>query len=602
LIVHALVSFAVQGLGRTNMSRQRGVVMRGLRIIGSYIRMHPWPFAISVTGATLYAAMTVGTTFVLGRITDDVLVPAFDTGVATSTVVWAVVAVMAVALLRALGIVTRRYFAGMTASRTMASLRSRVVDKYQQLPLAYHRSQPTGELLAHAEADVMAATEVLHPLPYTIAVLLLIGFAVIALIVTDPFLAVLGLLILPTLTLLNRYYTRRVEGPAQRVQQRMGDVSAVAHESIDGALVVKTLGRQRPEVERLSGRADALRGERIAVGRLRASFEPAFEAIPLLGMVTLIAVGSWRVSTGDMTVGTVVQFVALFQLLAFPMRLIGFILSDIPRAVAGFDRVQEVLDEPMTLASPTDTRPLPAGPLGLSLRDASFGYSDTRVLDDVSFDVAPNESVAIVGPTGSGKSTLATLMVRLADPDQGSVRMGGLDLRHVDTEELRRTASLVFQESFLFATTVRENLTLGNEIGDDEMVRAARLARAHQFVMSLPKGYDTVLGERGVTLSGGQRQRLAIARALVRNPRVLILDDATSAVDPTVEAEILAGLREELQTTLIVVAYRVSTISLADRVLFLDGGRIVASGSHHELLMTHPDYESMVRAYERGAA
>ncbi len=448
----------------------------------------------------------------------------------------------------------------------------------------------------------MAATEVLHPLPYTIAVLLLIGFAVIALIVTDPFLAVLGLLVLPTLTILNRYYTRKVEGPARRVQERMGDVSAVAHESIDGALVVKTLGRQEPEVERLAARADQLRTERVAVGRLRASFEPAFEAIPLLGMVMLISVGSWRVSTGAMSVGTVVQFVALFQLLAFPMRLIGFILSDIPRAVAGYERVQEVLDETVTLEPRHETAALPTGPLGISVRNATFGYNQNRVLDNVGFDVAANESVAIVGPTGSGKSTLAMLLVRLADPEHGSVRMGGIDLRHVETAELRTAASLVFQESFLFATSVRENLTLGADVSDEEMVRAARLARAHQFVTSLPKGYDTVLGERGVTLSGGQRQRLAIARALVRNPRVLILDDATSAVDPTVEAEILAGLREELQTTLIVVAYRVSTISLADRVLFLDDGSIVASGSHRELLMTHPDYEAMVRAYERGAA
>jgi ABC-type multidrug transport system fused ATPase/permease subunit len=584
------------------MSRQRGVVVRGLRIIGSYIRMHPGPFTVSVAGSSLYAAMTVATTFVLGRITDDVLVPAFSTGVSSSAVAWAVVAVLCVALLRALGIVTRRYFAGMTASRSMATLRTRVVDKYQQLPLAYHRSQPTGELLAHAEADVMAATEVLHPLPYTIAVLLLIGFAVIALIVTDPFLAVLGLLVLPTLTLLNRYYTRRVEGPARRVQERMGDVSAVAHESIDGALVVKTLGRQGPEVERLAVQAGDLRTERVAVGTLRAAFEPAFEAIPLLGMVMLISVGSWRVSTGAMTVGTVVQFVALFQLLAFPMRLIGFILSDIPRAVAGHDRVQTVLDEAMTLSPATDTVSLPSGPLGLSVRGLAYGYGESRVLEDVSFEVAPNESVAVVGPTGAGKSTLATLLVRLADPERGSVRMGGIDLRHVETPELRTAASLVFQESFLFATSVRENLTLGADVSDEDMVRATRLARAHQFVMSLPKGYDTILGERGVTLSGGQRQRLAIARALVRNPRVLILDDATSAVDPTVEAEILAGLRDELQTTLIVVAYRVSTISLADRVLFLDEGTIVASGSHRELLMTHPDYEAMVRAYERGAA
>jgi ATP-binding cassette, subfamily B, bacterial len=582
--------------------QQRGVVVRGLRIIGSYIRTHPGPFAISVTGSTLYAAMTVATTIVLGKITDRVFVPAFSTGVRTSAVVWGAVAIMAAAVIRSGGIITRRYFAGMTASRTMATLRRRVVDKYQELPLAYHRSQPTGELLAHAEADVMAATEVLHPLPYTIAVILLIAFAVIALVVTDPFLAILGLLILPALTFLNRYYTRKVEGPAQRVQARMGDVSAVAHESIDGALVVKTLGRESPEVERLAARAAELRTERVTVGWLRGTFEPAFEALPLLGMVLLIGVGSWRVSTGAISVGTVVTFVALFQLLAFPMRLIGFILSDIPRAVAGYERLVQVFDEPVTLPPAIDGVSLPSGPLGVSMRHVSFGYGGSRVLEDVSLDVAPDESVALVGPTGSGKSTLAMLLVRLGDPDSGTIRLGGVDLRTVDPDDLRAAAALVFQESFLFATSVRENIALGANAGDDEIVRAAKLARAHEFVTALPKGYDTVLGERGVTLSGGQRQRLAIARALVRNPRVLILDDATSAVDPTVEAAILDGLRRDLSTTLVVVAYRVSTISLADRVLFLDEGRIVAEGTHRELLDTHPDYEAMVRAYERGAA
>lgn len=583
--------------------RKRGVVTRGLRIIGSYIRMHPLPFTVAVSGAAVYAAMTVASTFVLGRITDEVLVPAFSSGAETSAVIWGAVAVMAVAVIKSGGIVTRRYFAGMTGSRTMATLRGRVVDKYQALPLAYHRSKPTGELLAHAEADVMAATEVLHPLPYTIAVILLIAFAVVALVLTDRFLAILGLVVLPLLTVLNRYYTRKVEGPTQRVQQRMGEVSAVAHESIDGALVVKTLGREEPEVGRLAARASQLRDERMSVGRLRATFEPAFESLPLLGMVVLIAVGSWRVSSGDISVGTLVAFVALFQLLAFPMRLIGFVLSDIPRAVAGFERIQGVFEEPVTLPAATENLALPRGPLGLSVRDLTFSYGGNRVLHNVSLEVAPNESVAIVGPTGAGKSTLAMLLVRLGDPDAGSVRIGGVDLRRLDPAELRSASALVFQESFLFATTVRENLTLGSpHVSEEAMVRAAHLARAHEFVESLPKGYDTVLGERGVTLSGGQRQRLAIARALVRQPRLLLLDDATSAVDPTVEAAILDGLRSELETTLVVVAYRVSTISLADRVLFLDAGRIAAEGTHTQLLMTHPEYDAMVRAYERGAA
>jgi ATP-binding cassette subfamily B protein len=580
---------------------QRSIVWRGLRLIGSFVATHPVPFAVSVTGAATYAAMTVASTIVLGRVTDRVLVPAFGAGVSTRVIVWGMVAILAVAIVRAGGIVTRRYFAGMTGSRMMATLRTRVVDRYQELPLAYHRSRPTGELMAHAEADVMAATEVIHPLPYTTAVILLILFAVVALVVTDPFLALIGGSILPGLTILNRYYTRKVEEPARRAQERIGEVSSVAHESIDGALVVKTLGRERSEVERLAGRAESLRDERVRVGQLRAAFEPAFEVLPTLGIVVLLAVGSWRVSTEAISMGTLVQFVSLFQLLAFPMRLIGFVLSDLPRAVAGHDRIDEVLAEPVTLRPATQTEELPDGPKSVSVRDVVFSYGPAPVLRGVSFDVAPTETVALVGPTGSGKSTLTQLLVRLADPDAGGIRIGGVDLRHLSPEHLREAAAMVFQESFLFATSVRENITLGLRVTDEEIIRAASLAQAHAFISALPRGYDTVLGERGVTLSGGQRQRVAIARALVRRPRLMILDDATSSVDPTVEAAILDGLRGELDTTLIVVAYRVSTISLADRVLYLDDGRIVAQGTHEELL-SHPDYEAMVRAYERGAA
>ena len=244
---------------------------------------------------------------------------------------------------------------------------------------------------------------------------------------------------------------------------------------------------------------------------------------------------------------------------------------------------------------------LPSGPLGISVDGVTFIYDDDPVLDGVAFEVRPKESVAIVGPTGAGKSTLTQLLVRLDDPDYGAVRIGGVDLRHTDVEDLRRAAAIVFQESFLFAASVRQNISLDLDVDDERVRRAARLARADGFISRLPDGYDTVVGERGYTLSGGERQRVALARALLREPRVLILDDATSAVDPTIEAQILDGLRRELDTTLIVVAYRVSTISLADRVLFLDDGRIVATGSHAQLLEGEPAYAAMVRAYERGA-
>src|SRR5712691_2128049 len=590
------------GRGAEPLNEQRSIFRRGLRVLGSYIRMHPLPFTVAVSGAAMYALMTVASSIVLGRITDHVIVPAYHHGVRGAPVAWAVVAILAVGVIRAGGIITRRYFASMASYRVQGSVRARVVDRYQELPLAYHRARPTGELLAHAEADVLAATEVLGPLPWSTAVILLILIALVALLLTDPFLTIIGGCLLPGLTFLNRVYSRRAEEPATETQRHLGEVSAVAHESIDGALVVKTLGMENAEVSRLEDRAQALRDARIRLGWLRAAFDPGFEAIPSLGMVVLIAVGSWRVSTGAITTGTLVQFVSLFQLLTFPMQLIGHVLSDLPRAVVGRQRVEEVLSEPVTMPRATERLEFPSGPLGVSARDVKFSYvPGSPVLDGVSFDVAPNESVAVVGATGAGKSTLAQLLVRLADPDSGSISIGGVDLRRLPAEPLQQAASIVFQESFLFATSVRENIALGQEAPEHEIVRAARLARADQFISALPKGYDTVLGERGVTLSGGQRQRVAIARALVRRPRLLILDDATSSVDPTVEAAILDGLRRELRTTLVVVAYRVSTISLADRVLYLDEGRIIASGTHRQLL-AFPDYEAMVRAYERGAA
>jgi ABC-type multidrug transport system fused ATPase/permease subunit len=245
---------------------------------------------------------------------------------------------------------------------------------------------------------------------------------------------------------------------------------------------------------------------------------------------------------------------------------------------------------------------LPDGPLGLEVQALTYRLDGVPVLDGVDLEVRPDESVAIVGPTGAGKSVLTQLLVRLDDPDEGEVLVGGVNVRHVDPLGLRAAATLVFQESFLFATSVRENIALDSGADEEAVAAAARLARADTFIRNLPKGYDTVVGERGVTLSGGQRQRVALARALVRHPRILVLDDATSAVDPTIEAEILAGLRRDLSTTLIVVAYRLSTIRLADRVLVLDGGRIQTTGTHEELLVSQPRYRAIVQAYERGAA
>jgi ABC-type multidrug transport system fused ATPase/permease subunit len=582
-------------------SVDRTMFRRGMRLVASYVRMHPKPFAASVVGAVLFAFASLWLTEALARATDEVLEPAFAGQLDTSKVWLAVGALMLGGIGRAFGIMLRRYYSGVAGERVMATLRTRVAERYRALSLRFHRETPTGELLAHMEADVKAAVDVFWPVPFAMGVIVLTLLALIALVVTDPVLALIGLFVFPTLAFMNQVFARRMEEPTRLAQERIGEVSAVAHESIDGALVVKTLGREHAETHRLYEKARALRDERVRSGSIRATFEAALDALPTLAIALLLAVGSWRVSTGDITLGDLVGFVALFQLLAWPMRFIGWILAELPRAVVGYDRIEEVLREPVTVTPAREGTPLPDGPLGLHVHDLRLEYEQQApVLEGVTFEVSPGESVAIVGPTGVGKSTLTQLMVRLVDPDRGHVEIGGVDLRHVDVASLRSAAAVVFQESFLFAESVRSNIALDSGASDDEVVHAAVIAACDRFIRALPNGYDTVVGERGHTLSGGERQRVALARALVRKPRLLILDDATSAVDPSIEAEILDALRRELTTTLVVVAYRLSTISLADRVIFLRDGRVAATGPHEELLATQPGYASIIRAYERG--
>ncbi|MEP6973027.1 MAG: ABC transporter ATP-binding protein [Actinomycetota bacterium] len=578
---------------------ERGLFLRGTRLVLSYVKEHPAPFLISLVGALLFALASIALTIVLGRVTDDVIQPAFHGGVAASKIWLAILAIMIAGSARALGIMVRRYYSGVAGARMMATLRTRIADRYRDLSLQFHKETPTGELLAHMEADVEAAVDVLHPVPFACGVIFLVVFAMISLLATDPFLAVIGALLFPSLALMNRSFARRMEGPAQRAQERIGEVSSVAHESIDGAMIVKTLGREAEETERLAVKARGLRDERVQAGYIRAGFEPALEALPALGTVALLAIGSWRVSTGAVTEGNLIQFIALFNLLAWPMRFIGWILSELPRAVVSYARLEKVFVEPITVRPATSPVAIPAGPLAARFEAVTYGYAGVRVLDEVSLMIEPDESVAIVGPTGVGKSTFAQLLVRLDDPDAGEVLVGGVNLRHAEAGSLREATAIVFQESFLFAASVGDNIALDSGASRDEVERAAEVAQADWFIRELPHGFDTVVGERGHTLSGGQRQRVALARALVRRPRLLILDDATSAVDPTIEARILSGLRRELRTTLVVVAYRLSTIRLADRVVFLEDGRLRASGSHDDLLASMPGYAAMIRAYER---
>jgi ATP-binding cassette, subfamily B, bacterial len=580
--------------------RERGLFRRGMGLVITYVRLHPKPFLASVGGALLFAVSSIALTIALGRVTDDVVRPAFEDGVETGRIWLAVAALMTFGSLRALGIMIRRYYSGVSGERVMATLRERVAERYRELQLQYHRETPTGELLAHMEADVKAAVDVFWPVPFATGVIALTLLAILALLRADPWLALVGMILFPSLALMNRVFAKRMQGPAQRAQERIGEVSSVAHESIDGALVVKTLGREEDETERLAEKAEALRQERVAGGYLRATFEAGLDALPTLATAMLLAVGAWRLSQGAITTGDLVGFVALFGLLSWPMRFIGWILAELPRAVVGYARLEDVFRQRATVVPPARPVPLPEGPLGVEVKEVRHFFDGQPVLDGVTFEIEPMESVAIVGPTGVGKSTLAQLLVRLADPHEGVVSVGGVGLRDADPAVLRRDVSIVFQESFLFATSVRDNIGLDEDVSEADVVRAAMIASADRFIRELPHGYDTIVGERGHTLSGGQRQRVALARAIARAPRVLILDDATSSVDPTIEGDILGALRRELSTTLIVVAYRLSTIRLADRVIFLEGGRVAGTGSHQELLASMPGYRAIINAYERG--
>ncbi|SDD10646.1 ABC-type multidrug transport system, ATPase and permease component [Geodermatophilus telluris] len=584
------------------MPRARdAVVRRGLRHVGLAVREQRGMFTLAVLASSLYAGMTVLSAFVIGGITDRVVLPAFADGETTAgALTLAVTVLLGVAVLKILGILGRRLFAGIMAYRLQADYRRRVTGQYLRLPLAWHQRHPTGQLLSNANSDVESAWYFVSPLPFACGTLVMIAITVVALVLTDPLLAVVGLVVFPLVFVLNAVYSQVMSPRMQRAQQLRAEVSEIAHESFDAGLVVKTLGREDVESARFTERAEELRDGLVAVGRVRGLFDPMMEALPNLGTLAVLLVGAGRVASGATDAGDLVSVAYLFTLLALPIRAIGWVLADLPRALAGFDRVTPVLDATGETPHGPETAAGGTGGAGLGLRavDHVFDGTDRPVLSGVTFDVAAGSTVAVVGPTGSGKSTLAGLLVRLVDPASGAVLLDGVDVRRLREGEVSAQAAFVPQGTFLFDDTVRGNVTLGADLPDEEVREALRVAAADEFVDRLPEGLDTRVGERGATLSGGQRQRLALARAVVRRPRLLVLDDATSAVDPAVEARILDALRSaDRPSTVVVVAYRQATIALADEVVWLEEGRVTARGTHDELLATVPGYAALVRAY-----
>ncbi|MBD8077664.1 ABC transporter ATP-binding protein [Cellulosimicrobium arenosum] len=568
-------------------------------------------YALGVGASALFGALTVAVSSAVGTATDEVVVPALAGDEAARDRIWvAGLALAGIAVSLALSVAARRIFAGNGFAALQARHRTVVTRQYLRLPMSWHRAHPAGQLLSNASADVEASTGVFNPLPFALGVVVMIGVAAVMLFRADVWLACAALVVIPLAIAANVVFQRYMSPAITRAQQLRAEVADVAHESFEAALLVSSLGTQDREEARFAGRTDTLRAANVRVGQVRAYFDPVIEMLPALGTLLVLGVGTVRLASGAVEPGDIVSAAYLLTVMAVPVRAFGWVLGELPRALVGYERISRVVDAGGVLRAGTDA--LPAGQHGLAVHldgvgvDVRAGGRSVTLLDDIELDVPSGATVAIVGPTGAGKTTVVSLLARLSDPTRGRVLLDGRDVRDVREQDLISAVALVAQHAFVFEDTVRANVSLsdvGQGPDDAQVWEALRLARVDDVVARLPDGLDSPLGERGANLSGGQRQRLAIARALVRRPRLLVLDDATSAVDPRVEQEILAGLRREgaARPTVVMVAYRMSSVALADVVVHVASGQVVDVGTHAELVARDPGYRELATAYAREA-
>ncbi|HZT92602.1 MAG TPA: ABC transporter ATP-binding protein [Gaiellaceae bacterium] len=500
---------------------------------------------------------------------------------------WYVAAVVALGAARALMMAGRRLISGRQALDVELDMRTTLYAKLVRLSFGFYDRHQTGQLMSRATVDLQGVRFFLgYGLIFFFQNVFTIAGVAIVVFVISWKLALISLAIAPVLVVVAYRYSHVSHPLLRDVQQKMADVATVAEENIVGVHVVKSFAQEPAEQAKFERRSEAVFDQSVKANRQRAFYIPALGFVPLLGQAAILLVGGRMVARGSLSLGDFVAFNLYLAMLVTPLRSLGMWIGQAQRATASGERIFQVIDEPEEVTDAPGARELPPGPGRVTFERVSFGYDPARpVLHDIDLELAPGRVVALIGHTGAGKTTLASLVPRFYDVQGGRVLVDGHDVREVTLGSLRREIGVIAQDPFLFSATVRENIAFGRPDATDEQVeRAARIAQAHEFVEALPEAYDTVIGERGITLSGGQRQRIAIARALVVDPRILVLDDATASVDASTEARIRAGLQEAMRgRTTIIIAHRLSTIALADEVVVLDAGRVIARGTQADV-------------------
>lgn len=561
-----------------------------MRRLGRYLMRHRRNLAIAVTAAIAGAGCQVVTPLIAREIVDDVVV-AHDAPLLPWLTLLIVLAVLAFVFAY-----LRRYRGGRIGLDVQNDLRNDMHDHLQRLDAAALDTMPTGQLVARSSSDTALVQGLLSFLPLVGGNVLMMLMSLVIMFVLSPLLAVVSLAVVPALVAISYRMRTRVFPASWDAQQKEGVVAGIVDEDVAGVRVVKAFGQEQRELRRLAGAAGELYGSQMRVVRIQSRYQPLLEAVPVLGQVGILALGGWLAVTGSITLGTFLAFSTYIAQLMAPSRRLAGMLTIAQQARAGVERIFQLLDLRPAIADAPDAVDLPQDGGRIVFDDVSFAYpGGAPVLDGLTLTVQPGERVAVVGASGSGKSTLARLLVRRYEPTAGSVSIGGVDIADARLASLRGRIGMAFEDAFLFSVSVRDNIAYGAPGATDEQVEhAARLAQAQEFIDALPNGYDTVVGERGLSLSGGQRQRIALARAILRDPAILVLDDATSAIDARTEQSIHEALREvSAGRTVLLIAHRHSTLHLADRIVVLEAGKIIASGTHDELVEASATYRAL---------